>query len=181
MTGGVVAAAVPASATAESGLLPVISAPLAASGVLAALGVPDAVFVLSSAADSPVAFAAAGSVEATGSFALLEFSGDIAALEVAATATCSEESGRPRCASEALFSASVEVSLEALGKFLDVDEVDDSDIAAVTAITSPAQKSCTRIPTLTGVKNGRPSGGRLSSCESGLVIKKTISLRIALV
>ena len=124
------------------------------SATFPASGVADSVLALFAAAEFP----AAGSVEVTGSLTLLELSGDVEALEG--------------------LEASFEVSLDAVGKFLGDEE---SDIAAVTAMTSPAQNSCTRIPTLTGVKNCMPSDGNLSSCEFGLVIGTTSSMKIALV
>ena len=141
-----------ASAGGVGELFAVISAAWPASGVV------DAVLALLAAAEFSVEFSAVGSVEVIGLLALLELSGDVEALD----------------ASE----ASAEVSLDAVGKLPDDDE---SEIAAVTAITNPAQKSCTRIPTLTGVKNCMPSDGKPSSFEFGLVIGTISSMKIALV
>lgn len=152
MKGGEVVEPVAASAGGVVELFAIISATFPASGVA------DSVLALFAAAEFPVEFSAAGSVEVTGSLTLLELSGDVEALEG--------------------LEASFEVSLDAVGKFLGDEE---SDIAAVTAMTSPAQNSCTRIPTLTGVKNCMPSDGNLSSCEFGLVIGTTSSMKIALV
>ncbi|MCX7397162.1 MAG: hypothetical protein NT138_05720 [Planctomycetales bacterium] len=156
MTGGDVEEEVVDPVAASSGgageLFAVISAAWPASGVV------DAVLALLAAAEFSVEFSAVGSVEVIGLLALLELSGDVEALDAS--------------------DASVEVSLDAVGKLPGDDE---SEIAAVTAITSPAQKSCTRIPTLTGVKNCLPSDGKLSICEFGLVIGTTSSMKIALV
>jgi hypothetical protein len=129
--------------------------------------VAKAGFVVFAIADSPVVFAAGVPVAVAGSFALPELSGDLATsagAEAATVATCSDGFEGSPCSSE----AAVDVSPDATGGFLDDVE---SDIAAVTAITSPAQNNCIRIPTLTGVKNCMPSGGMLSSGDFGVVIE----------
>ena len=112
---------------------------LVGSGLVPAKSVKTAAFIAFGVAAVFVDVSFSGTPEATVPSAAFDTSEPSVPT---AGAGCSKESSRTAFISD----ASLEATVTALG---DAESV----IAAVTAITSPVQKSCARIPTLTGVKN----------------------------